>query len=150
VRELLTRRDRQVHLVAHVTQRQRVERADRVLVEVESARLERVAEVRGLGGTEHRVGVEDQVDPVAEGLAQRLRSGDRLDDAPLRVPPGQAAVVERGERAEPERGETLLPVSPSSVRTRAMITAWSYPPPTLTGSVSIPVIFTCPPCPSVP
>ena len=50
-RELLADRDRQVHLVAHEPQRERVEGPDRVLVEVEAVRLERVPEVGRLGGS---------------------------------------------------------------------------------------------------
>ncbi len=108
VRELLARRDRQVHLVAHRPQRLRVERADRILVEVEAVRLERVAEVGRLRRAEHRVRVEDQVDLVAERVPQRLRRRDRPDDRRLRIPVRERVVVERGERAVAERGEALL------------------------------------------
>jgi hypothetical protein len=103
VGELLARGDRQLQLLAHVTERVRVERADRVLVEVEPVGLECVAEVRGLGGAEHRVGVEQQVDPVADRRPQRLRRRDRLDDAALRVPLRQPALVEGREGAVAQR-----------------------------------------------
>ena len=108
VRELLAGRDRQVHLVAHRSQRQRVERTDRILVEVEAVGLERVAEVGRLRRAEHRVRVEDQVDLVTEGVAQRLRGLDRLHDRRLRIPVRERVVVERGERAVAERREALL------------------------------------------
>ena len=107
--ELLAGRDRQVHLLAHVTERVRVEGAYRILVEVEPVRLEGVAEVRGLGGAEHRVGVEQQVDPVADRRPQRLRRRDRLDDAALRVPLRQPALVEGREGAVAQRRKALLP-----------------------------------------
>ena len=74
VRELLASCDRQVHLVADQSQRLRVERTDRVLVEVEAIGLERVAEVGRLRRAEHRVRVEDQVDIVTDSEAQRLRA----------------------------------------------------------------------------
>ena len=108
VRELLARRDRQIHLVADGPQRHGVERTDRVLVEVEAMRLERPAEVGRFRGAEHRVRVEDQVDVVADRAAQRLRRLDRLDDRGLGIPVPERVVVERGERAEAQRGESLL------------------------------------------
>ncbi len=108
VRELLAGRDRQVDLVAHQPQRERVERPDRVLVEVEAIGLERVPEVGRLGRAEHRVRVEEQVDVVADREPQRLRRLDRLHDRRLRIPVRQRVLVERGERAVAERRESLL------------------------------------------
>ena len=110
VRELLARRERQVHLVPHELQGVRVNRADRVLEEIEPIGLERMPEIGGLRGTEHRVGVEDQVDRISESRAQQLGGSDRLDDRCLRIPVRQRMVAERSERSEAKRREPpLLP-----------------------------------------
>jgi hypothetical protein len=55
------------------------------------------------------VRVEDQVDVVADGEAQPLGRLDRPDDRGLWIPVREGVVVERGERAEAERSEPLLP-----------------------------------------
>ena len=81
-----------------------------VLVEVEPERLERLSEVGRLGGREHRVGVEQEVDSVTEGHAKCLGRRDRPDDRGLRIPLPETSLVERRERPEAEGGEAeLLP-----------------------------------------
>jgi hypothetical protein len=68
-----------------------------------------VPEVGSFRGAEHRVRVEDQVDVVTDGGPQRLRGLDRLDDRCPRIPVRERVVVERGQRGEAQRGESLLP-----------------------------------------